>query len=343
MSGANSFGQHFRITTFGESHGVGLGVVIDGCPAGVEFFYDLLQKELDRRRPGQDQITSTRQEADQFEILSGVWEGKTLGSPIAMLVRNQDARSGDYASRPQRPGHADDLWLKKFGHADHRGGGRASGRETVARVMAGSVAQMLLKQLAPELRVVAFARQIHEIEITSEELSAIKPQLLAEKYFADQFLARFPHQEKSLLVKELLQKGREIGESFGGVVEVFIAGVPAGLGEPVFHKLKSTLGSAFLSIGAVVGVEFGMGFQVAKKRGSEFHGVDDSSVYGGIRGGISTGELISARIVFKPTSSIKSVATSGRHDPCIVPRAIPVVEAMANIVMADQLLWRKLN
>lgn len=330
---ANSFGNNFVVTTFGESHGPALGVVVDGCPGGVVFDEQLLIRELERRRPG-GALVSARSELDQPEILSGVFEGQTLGTPIAMLVRNMDARSQDYAGLVSaRPGHADDVWKNKFGHADPRGGGRSSGRETVSRVMAGAVARMFLSEALPDFKITGFARAIGEFSLGNAEadLHAVR---------ADQFAARFPSPERGAQVAALLERAKVEGKSYGGVAELWLDGVCAGLGQPVFHKLKSDLAQALMSVGATSGVEVGDGFGAATGEGSEFHAHSDGK-YGGIRGGISTGERVVLRVSFKPTSSVLDVAKKGRHDPCIVPRAIPVLEAMCALVIADQCLWSR--
>lgn len=335
---ANQFGSRFVITSFGESHGAALGVVIDGCPAGVRFDEALLKKELERRRPGHHgsgQVVSGRQETDTPEILSGVFEEQTLGTPIAIMVRNQDARSQDYKEIKQnaRAGHADDMWKKKFGHSDHRGGGRSSGRETVSRVMAGAVAQMMMKHVSAPTKVIGYASQIGPISLTEQE----RQEVLNKD--VDSYQARFPS-ARDQEVRELLQKAQEQGDSFGGVAEILIQNPPAFLGQPVFHKLKSDLAQAFLSVGATNGFELGLGFDSVGVKGTDFH-QGSQSVYGGIRGGISTGESVLLRVSFKPTSSILDVAKKGRHDPCVVTRAIPVLEAMTWLVLADHYLWSK--
>lgn len=336
---ANSFGSRFVITTFGESHGTALGVLIDGCPAGVQFNEALLLKELERRRPGvhgdSAQIVSNRAETDIPEVLSGVFEQKTLGTPIVITVRNKDARSQDYAQIKNTPrtGHADDVWKNKFAHSDHRGGGRSSGRETVARVMAGSVAQMMFQSASVPTKVYGYASQIGSVQLTEAERKAVPSQNI------DAFQARFPS-PRHTQVAELLKKAQEDGESYGGIAEILIQNPPANLGQPVFHKLKSDLTQAFMSLGATNGVELGLGFEAVAKPGTAFH-VAGSADYGGIRGGISTGEDILLRISFKPTSSLLDVAKKGRHDPCIVTRAIPVLEAMTWIVLADHYLWAR--
>lgn len=316
---ANSFGHRFKITTFGESHGVAYGVVIDGCPAGLTFDHELLKRNLEKRKPGQGNHTTARAESDQPEILSGVYDGITLGTPIAIIVKNENARSADYdvLKSSSRNGHADDVWQSKFGFKDHRGGGRSSGRETLCRVIGGSVAQMLLQSQYPDLQIHAYASQIAHfiLDIKSVDL---------------------PED-----IKLFLSEAKVKGESYGGVVTCDIANPPENLGQPVFHKLKSDLAAAIMSIGAVTGFELGSGFSVVEQKGTDFHKNTQSENYGGIRGGISTGETISFKVAFKPTSSIMDVAKKGRHDPCIVPRAIPVVEAMSWLVLADHWLWSK--
>lgn len=335
---ANQFGSRFVITSFGESHGAALGVVIDGCPAGVHFDLNFVNTQMERRRPGHHgsgQVVSGRQEADQVEVLSGVFEGRTLGTPIAMMVRNQDARSQDYAQIKASPraGHADDMWKGKFGHSDHRGGGRSSGRETVSRVMAGSVAQMLLQQMHPQIKVTGYASQIGPLVLSDAD----RKQLASKNI--DQCQARFPAAD-SAPVEKLLKQAQESGESYGGVAEILIQNPPAFLGQPVFHKMKSDLAMAFLSVGATNGFELGSGFAAVETPGTQFH-ASVSPVYGGIRGGVTTGEDILLKVSFKPTSSILDVAKKGRHDPCIVTRAIPVLEAMTWLVLADHALWNK--
>lgn len=338
---ASEFGKHFRIQSFGESHGAALGAVIDGCPAGVLFDEALLLKEMARRRPGQhglsaNAVVSPRQEKDQPEILSGVFEGKTLGTPIAVIVRNEDARSKDYdqIKTTPRAGHADDVWKNKFGHSDPRGGGRSSGRETLARVIGGSFAQMFLKQVFPSLKIQGYAIKIGPFELKESERNQ------AIKVSVDDFTARFPssrHEE----VKTALQQLQEKGDSWGGVAEVRVRGMPQNLGQPIFHKLKSDLAMAMMSVGATSAFELGEGIESSTQSGQQFH--QGEQPYGGIRGGISTGEDLLFRVHFKPTSSILNVAKQGRHDPCIVPRAIPVLEAMTALVLADHALWQRLD
>ena len=326
----NTFGQHFRITSFGESHGKAMGVIIDGCPAGVLFSTDLLQEHLERRRPGAFPWQTSRKESDTPQVLSGVLEDKTLGTPIAMIVENKNQKSSDYKSISPRKGHADDLWKDKFLHSDIRGGGRASGRETVSRVMGGAVACMMIKKLHPKLNVFSYATKIGSHELTKKE---IDPKALGK---IDQF---FPNKEKLEQVKKMLIQAKEEGQSYGGKATICIQGIPRGLGQPVFKKLKAELSQAFMSIGTVYKVSLGEGEESLS--GEEFH--KNSSSYSGIRGGISTGEDISMQISFKPPSSIGEIAKQGRHDPCVIPRALPVLEAMAYLVLADQILAQRLD
>ncbi len=374
MANANQTGQIFRVTTFGESHGPAIGCVIDGCPAGISVSLEMIQAALDRRRPGQAAWASARQESDQFEILSGLHEGKTLGTPIAAIIRNRDARSADYKDvvdgTKKRIGHADDLWRDKFGHADLRGGGRASGRETATRVLAGAIAEQVVRALLPPTQacdVVAYVSRVGELAPTAKELAEIHSHFVdfpSEKSsesrslrdFVDSFAARFPSldAEKSLSrrAEAMLVDAVKEGKSYGGVAEVFVVNPPRGLGQPVFHKLKADLAGAYLSIGATNGLEFGEGFSATSAEGTEFHKASASETqdtrntearYGGIRGGLSTGEPIFARVAFKPTSTVMDLAKRGRHDPCIVPRAVPVLEAMTWLVLCDHVLWSRLD
>lgn len=336
---ANSFGKFFKITTFGESHGNASGVVIDGCPAGLEFNQELLLNNLKKRKPGQSSITTSRNEKDLPEILSGVYENKTLGTPICIVVRNLDQKSEDYNRIKSEPriGHADDVWRAKFQHVDYRGGGRASGRETLARVIAGSVAQMLCQSLYPELEIKTYASQIANFKLSDTERDRVWDENI------ENFITRFPSVEKNKELLSLLKEAKENGESYGGKVEVQIKNIPIGLGQPVFHKFKSDLATGLMSLGATSGFELGAGISAADQKGSEFHQEMFSKLYGGIRGGLTTGEMIHFNLTFKPTSSINETAKQGRHDPCIVPRAVPVVEAMTWLVIADHLLWARVD
>lgn len=316
-------------------------MVIDGCPAGLDFDFDFLKTEMERRRPGGiDGLTSARAEADVPEILSGVFEGKTLGTPIAMVVRNQDARSTDYKDivNSPRAGHADDVWQEKFGHRDPRGGGRSSGRETVARVMGGAIAKMLLRKLAPDLRIRGFVSALGPHQLSEKE----KLSFLDSSQSADQYKARFPSSQHEQIAQELLAIKAQ-GDSWGGIIELSAQNPPKSLGQPVFHKLKSDLAAALMSVGAASAVEIGEGLHNSKQSGVDFHSGADAKVYGGIRGGLSTGETITARIHIKPTSSILDVAKKGRHDPAILIRAVPVFESMLALVLVDHMLWRRLD
>lgn len=323
---SNSFGQIFNITTFGESHGEAIGVVINGCPAGVVFKKELLADMVKRRRPGTSDVVTARKETDEPELLSGIFEGKTLGTPIAFITRNQDARSEDYKNitANTRAGHADDVWQNKFGFADLRGGGRSSGRETWGRVVAGAIARMFIEQTCPTYKISAYPSQIGPFSLnkTDVQFNAQSEMILPDK------------------INEFLKLAKSNGESHGGAVKIQLEGIPAGLGQPVFHKLKSDLAQAMMSIGATNAVEFGEGTQAQKALGTQFH---SDKNYGGLRGGISTGEPIELTVTFKPTSSILDVAKKGRHDPCIVLRASVVCEAMMNLVIADHLLWQRLD
>ncbi|MFQ3620014.1 MAG: chorismate synthase [Spirochaetales bacterium] len=339
---ANSFGELFRITTFGESHGGAVGVVIDGTPPGIELSEKDIQKELDRRKPGQSEITTPRKEDDKVSILSGVFEGKTTGTPILLILFNSDARPEAYLPIKDlfRPGHADYTYLKKYGIRDYRGSGRASGRETAARVAAGAVAKKILK--ARGVEILAYTVRAAGIPCIS-----FKPEVIEK----NPLRACDPEAAEQMLEVIALRKAEE--DSVGGVVECRIHGVPAGLGEPVFDKLDALLAHAMLSIGAVKGIEFGAGFKAADMRGSEHNDQMSSDGFitnhaGGILGGISTGEEIIFRLAVKPVASISKpqqtldlegheqiIRTEGRHDVCICPRIVPVVEAMAAIVIED--------
>ena len=339
---SNTCGSIFKYHSFGESHGTSMGVVIEGCPSSVPFSLEILKKELDRRRPGKWPWVSARQEKDEPEILSGVFNGQTLGTPIGIIIRNTNARSEDYKDIKKNPrqGHADDLWGEKFGHVDLRGGGRASGRETVSRVLAGTVARMFIQQLCPEFKTMAFVKQIGSLQLKDNELQEAES-LFEKNILSDTFSACFPHQKKSEEAVKLLMKAKERGESVGSVVELWIENLPKGLGQPIFHKFKSDLAQSFMSLGATTGFEIGAGFLSGSQEGKEFH--KNSKNYGGIRGGLTTGERVSVRVAFKPPSSLGDFAKKGRHDPCIGPRAVSVIEAIACHVTADHLLARRLD
>jgi chorismate synthase len=328
----NTFGTLFRLTTFGESHGPALGAVVDGCPAGVPLTSGIIQAALDRRRPGQSAITTARQEADQVEILSGVFEDKTLGTPIACIVRNTDQRSQDYdkLKTVDRPGHADRVWRERFKHRDHRGGGRTSGRETLSRVIGGAIAEAFLQRDLPALRTVAWVSQVGPMEAAAPPPGLTRTQV-------DAHPTRCPDPKINEEMSTRILAAKKSGDSYGGSIDIRVEGLPVGLGEPVFGKLKSRLADAVATVGAVTGVWWGPPDLAGtlSQPGSAFHGTAES--YGGIQGGLSNGEPLQLRVLFKPPSTLGEAAKAGRHDPCILPRAVPVMEAMVSLVLAD--LW----
>jgi chorismate synthase len=355
---ANSFGQLFRVTTFGESHGGGIGVVIDGCPPKIDVSEADIQRELDRRRPGQSKITTQRKEEDRCEIVSGIFNGKTLGTPIAILVRNKDARAEDYVeiAKKFRPSHADFSYEAKYGIRNWQGGGRASARETIGRVAAGAVAKKILSILYSNLEIVAYVAQIHKI-VAKINRSSVKMK------DAEKNAVRCPDVAAAKRMESLIGQIRDEGDSVGGVIECVVRGIPAGLGEPVFDKLEADLAKAMLSLPATKGFEIGSGFAATHMRGSEHNDPFEmrggkirtaTNNSGGVQGGISNGEEIYFRVAFKPTATIaheqKTVSISreqtklsarGRHDPCVLPRAVPIVEAMAALVLCDHALRQR--
>ena len=336
MSFKNTFGNILQVHTFGESHGLGLGVIIDGLPSGLDLNNQKINQFLSRRRPGQNEFVTDRQEKDSFEILSGVFEGKTLGTPLSAIFRNIDCRSQDYPLGQNRKGHGDESWRFKFSHIDHRGGGRSSGRETISRVFAGSVARQLLERLTEKTKIMCWVDQVGELK--NERLfSDFESEFLS--YEGLQQSLFFPDIQKREQLENLLQGAKKEGESYGGVLRLKITQAPKGLGQPVFHKLKADLAAAFFSVGAVQGVLLGEDHVCQK--GTFFH--QQENPYGGIQGGISTGYDIDFQILLKPTSSILDVAKKGRHDPCILPRAVVVMESMACLVLADHILWSRLD
>lgn len=348
----NSFGQLFRVTTFGESHGKGIGVVIDGCPAGIDITHEEIQSELNRRRPGQSHLTTTRQEKDEVEILSGIFENKTLGTPIALVVYNHDQISKVYEPIKDlyRPGHADFTYESKYGFRDWRGGGRASARETIGRVAAAAIAKKILHQYG--IKILGYVTQIGKIRITEIDETTIEKNPL-----------RCPDPKSLEAMTAEVETARKDLDSVGGIVEVIARGVPAGLGEPVFHKLSADLAQAFMSIPAVKGFEIGDGFACADRRGSENNDEwmnknetigTNTNRAGGIIGGISDGEEIVVRFALKPASSIAKkqktvnkageeaeIQVFGRHDPCLCPRAVPIGEAMMALTIVDHFLLHK--
>jgi chorismate synthase len=367
MSG-NSFGQAFRITTAGESHGPGNVVIIDGCPPGIALSEDDLRLDLARRRPGQSHIVTQRQEADEPEILAGVFEGRTTGTSIAILVRNTDQKSKDYSDIKDkyRPGHADYTYDQKYGFRDYRGGGRSSARETVSRVAAGVVAKKLIAE-AFGGKVVGYVTQIGHLVAEVHDPGAVTLAQVETLPDGSPNIVRCPVPELATQMVTLVEEMRKAQDSVGGVSEIVASGVPAGLGEPVFDKLKADLAKALFSLPAVVGVEYGAGFKVAAMRGSQHNDLftaekaaagtvvrTRSNRHGGMLGGISSGMPIVVRAAVKPTSSLPleqetvtqqgeatTIRTKGRHDPCLLPRFVPIGEAMVAIVLADHYLRQR--
>lgn len=352
MSG-NSFGNLFKITTFGESHGEALGLIIDGFPPNIEIDFDLINQELARRKPGQSKITTQRKENEDFEILSGIFNNKSTGTPISIIVRNQDQRSGDYShiSETFRPSHADYTYQEKYGIRDYRGGGRSSARETVARVIGGSFSKMFLKRFNIEIN--AYVSKVGSITLDTNYTQLDLSQ-------TENNIVRCPDPSVADQMIELIDTVRKEGDTIGGVVSCVIKNVPVGLGEPVFDKLHAELGKAMLSINAVKGFEYGSGFSSVNMKGSEHNDIfyNDNGIIktktnysGGIQGGISNGEDIYFNVAFKPVATIMQnqstvdlngnnadIKGKGRHDPCVVPRAVPIVEAMSALVIADYIL-----
>ncbi|MBR8829362.1 MAG: chorismate synthase [Gomphosphaeria aponina SAG 52.96 = DSM 107014] len=351
----NTFGHLFRITTFGESHGGGVGVVIDGCPPKLEISPGEIQFELDRRRPGQSKITTPRQETDTCEIISGVFEGKTLGTPIAILVRNKDARSQDYNEMAvkYRPSHGDATYEAKYGIRNWQGGGRSSARETIGRVAAGAIAKKILKQVAG-VEIIAYVKQIKDIQAIIDPNTVTLEQVESN-------IVRCPNPDYAEKMIELIDQTLREKDSIGGIVECVARNVPAGLGEPVFDKLEADLAKGVMSLPATKGFEIGSGFAGTELTGSQHNDayyLDESgrtrtvtNRSGGIQGGISNGENLVIRAAFKPTATIgkeqktvtntgeeTTLAAKGRHDPCVLPRAVPMVEAMVALVLCDHLL-----
>lgn len=351
----NSFGRIFRLTTFGESHGEAIGGVIDGMPAGIDIDLDFIQSELNRRRPGQSQLTTSRQEADKVELLSGVFEGKSTGCPIGFIVRNTNQHSNDYDNMRSlfRPSHADYTYQTKYGIRDHRGGGRSSARITISRCVGGALAKLVLRQKG--ISVQAYTSQVGHIALDRDY----------QRYdlsLTDMNPVRCPDPEKAALMEDLILKVKGDGDTIGGVITCVIKGCPVGLGEPEFGKLHASLGQAMLSINAVKGFEYGDGFEGVTARGSEQNDIFRSengrittvtNHSGGIQGGISNGQDIYFRVAFKPVATLlqeqetvdkdgnpTTLTAKGRHDPCVLPRAVPVVESMAAMVILDNILLK---
>ncbi len=350
----NSFGNLFKIMTWGESHGKGVGVVIDGCPAGIKITVREIQKELDRRRPGQSKITTARSEKDKVKILSGIFENKTTGTPISLIIFNEDQHSKDYtkAKDKYRPSHADYVYDAKYGFRDHRGGGRASARETIGRVAAGAIAKKLLKKVS----VIAYVKQIHKIKADVDSGKVKLKQVEAN-------MVRCPDNRVAKKMMKAIEKAKKEGDSLGGIIECVVKNIPIGLGSPVFNKLEARLAQAMLSLPATKGFEIGSGFGSIEMKGSEHNDeikkklkkvVTISNHAGGVVGGISNGMDIIFRVAFKPTATIfkkqktinrkgenTTLQMKGRHDPCVLPRAVPIIEAMTALVLADELLIQK--
>lgn len=347
----NSFGKLFKLTTFGESHGVAIGGVIDGCPSGITIDLDAIQLEMDRRKPGQSDIVTQRKESDVVEFLSGIFEGQTTGTPIGFIIKNTDQKSKDYSHIKDvyRPSHADYTYDKKYGVRDYRGGGRSSARETACRVVAGAIAKQLLK----DVKISAYTSSVGDLFLD-------KPYQDLDFSKIESNTVRCPDESVSNQMIEKIRKIRKQGDTIGGTVTCVIQNLPVGLGEPVFDKLHAELGKAMLSINAVKGFEYGSGFCGAKMKGSEHNdqfnedGSTKTNLSGGIQGGISNGMDIYFRVAFKPVATIiqkqntldnkgdiVEMQGKGRHDPCVVPRAIPIVEAMAALVLADYTLLRR--
>ena len=350
MSG-NSFGTLYKLTSFGESHGAALGGIIEGCPAGIQLNLEAIQAELIRRKPGQSAIVTQRKEDDEIQFLSGIFEGKTTGMPIGFTILNTNEKSNDYAHIKDvfRPSHADYVYQQKYGIRDYRGGGRSSARETVSRVVAGAIA----KQILPTIKINAFVSSVGEIFID-------KPYQDLDFYKIESNPVRCPDEDTAQKMEQYIKQIRKEGDSVGGTITCVLQNVPVGLGEPVFDKLHATLGQAMLSINAVKGFEYGSGFCGAKMKGSEHNdlynpdGTTKTNLSGGIQGGISNGMDIYFRVAFKPVATIMQnqqtidkdgnsveMQGKGRHDPCVVPRAVPIVEAMAAMVLADYYLLNK--
>ena len=349
----NTFGKIFKLTTFGESHGKAIGGIIDGCPAGVSVDFDKIQYEMDRRKPGQSKIVTQRKEPDTVEFLSGIFEGMTTGTPIGFVIHNNNQKSKDYEhiKNSYRPSHADFVYDKKYGFRDYRGGGRSSARETAARVVAGSIA----KQFMSGVQFNAFVSGVGELKLKN-------PHLVNNFSSVESNPVRCPDPKMAKDMEELIRQIRKEGDTVGGMITCVIKNVPIGLGEPVFDKLHAELGKAMLSINAVKGFEYGSGFEGASWRGSKHNdlfntdGTTKTNYSGGIQGGISNGMDIYFNVAFKPVATIMQdqetidrsgnetiMQGKGRHDPCVVPRAVPIVEAMASLVLADNFLIARTN
>jgi len=353
----NTFGKIFKLTTFGESHGKAIGGIIDGCPAGLEVDFEIIQKQLDRRKPGQSKITTQRKELDTVEFLSGIFEGKSTGTPISFMIKNEDAKSKDYSHLKDtyRPSHADFTYQAKYGIRDYRGGGRSSARETACRVVAGAIAQQILAKIG--VKVSAYVSAVGRVRMTKYhkdlDLSAI-----------DSNIVRCPDKEHAERMIAEIEQVRKEGDTIGGIITAIASGIPAGWGEPVFDKLHAEIGKAMLSINAVHGFKYGFGsVDISESKGSEVNdilldesGITKTNFSGGIQGGISNGNDIYCEVVFKPVATlmqkqnsidvdgnIVEIAGKGRHDACVVPRAVPITESMLALTLVDHYLRSKTN
>jgi len=355
----NTLGKLYRVTSFGESHGPAVGVVIDGLPAGIHIDLDVIRRQLQRRKPGQSIYTTQRLESDEFEILSGIYQGISLGSPICIVIRNQDQKSEDYdeLAKVYRPGHADFTYDKKYGHRDHRGGGRSSARITAGWVAAGAIAEQVLQHLS-DIEIVAWVDSVMNIRCSVKD----RP----NRDQVDSSAVRCPDNAATAEIQRLIEKAKSEGNSLGGTIRCSITNCPAGIGEPVFGKLNARLSHALMNLNAVKGIEFGEGFQSSEMEGTEMNDsfylnklgeiVTRTNHSGGIQGGISNGQEILFRLAFKPTSTIAQVQNTvdekgseiqlqaiGRHDPCVLPRAVPIVESLAAIALLDLILESKIS
>ena len=349
----NSFGNIFRLTTFGESHGKAIGGIIDGCPSGIKIDFEYISNEMRRRKPGQSKIVTQRKEDDMVEFLSGIFDGKTTGTPIGFIIKNKDPKSKDYDHLKDsfRPSHADFVYDKKYSNRDHRGGGRSSARETACRVVTGAIA----KQVLSKVDIYAYTSSIGKVSL--DEAYSVN-----NKEGIEKTITRCPDLKISTKMISEIKKARKNGDTLGGIIKCIIKNVPVGLGEPIFNKLHSELGRAMLSINAVKGFEYGSGFQGTQKKGSEHNdlfnpdGSTKTNYSGGVQGGISNGMDIYFNVAFKPVATIMQnqetinskgeqveMQGKGRHDPCVVPRAVPIVEAMAALVLADFTLIKRTN
>ena len=353
---SNTFGHLFKVTTYGESHGKAIGAVIDGCPAGILIDEQVIQKEMDRRRPGQSKLVTQRKESDQVEILSGVFEGKTTGSPISLLIRNENQRSKDYDHLKEnfRPSHADYTYQEKYQYRDYRGGGRSSARETAARVAAGAIAKQFIEQVS-STEIFSYVDSVGDISVEKEYTEL-------DLTIIDSNDIRCPDESTAKRMIDCIEEVKKEGDTIGGTITGVLKNVQVGLGEPVFNKFHAQLGSAMLSINAVKGFEYGSGFEGAKMTGSEHNDLinaskrTDTNYSGGVQGGITNGEDVYFKVAFKPIATIMQpqksinmdrkeilVEGKGRHDPCVLPRAVAIVDAMSALVVADFILLNKLS